>query len=329
MPACPTRCPDFYEITSPPVATDKILIVGGSVIDNYSNKVPSGVIRGFDIYTGALVWAWDAGAADENRRLEPGQTYTAGSPNSWSTSAADEQLGLVYVPLGEGANDQWGGDRTALEERYDSALVALDIATGKLRWSFQNVHHDLWDMDFPSQPSLVDLHAEQGVVPALYIPAKTGNIFVLDRRDGKLIVPAPETPVPQGPAAGRSPFAHAAVLRTQLPAAREPARVADVGRDDVRPTRLPHRVPPAALRRSVHAAFDAGNPGVPGRSRHVRVGRHRGGPGAPDRHRQPDGRAVRFEADPARRGQSRGPAAVAEARARRMARSRCTAPRSA
>nr|WP_294504828.1 membrane-bound PQQ-dependent dehydrogenase, glucose/quinate/shikimate family [uncultured Rhodopila sp.] len=198
----PDSVPGFYEITSPPVATDKILIVGGSVIDNYSNKVPSGVIRGFDIYTGDLIWAWDAGAADENRRLEPGQSYTAGSPNSWSISSADEQLGLVYVPLGEGADDDWGGDRTAREERFDSALVALDIATGKLRWSFQNVHHDLWDMDFPSQPSLVDLHTDQGVVPAVYIPAKTGNIFVLDRRDGKLIVPAPETPVPQGPAAG-------------------------------------------------------------------------------------------------------------------------------
>jgi quinoprotein glucose dehydrogenase len=198
----PNAVPGFYEITSPPVATDKILIVGGSVIDNYSTKVPSGVIRGFDIYTGALVWAWDAGAESENAIPGPGQTYTAGSPNSWSISSADEQLGLVYVPLGSAAADQWGGDRTPLQERYDSALVALDIATGKLRWSFQNVHHDLWDMDFPSQPSLVDLRSDQGVVPAVYIPAKTGDIFVLDRRDGKPIVSAPETPVPQGPAPG-------------------------------------------------------------------------------------------------------------------------------
>jgi quinoprotein glucose dehydrogenase len=198
----PYATPGFYEITSPPVATDKILVVGGSVIDNYSDKDPSGVIRGFDIYTGDLVWAWDAGNPDPNAKLTGEQTYTPGSPNSWIVSSADEKLGLVYVPLGEGADDDWGGNRTAAEERYDSALVALDIATGKLRWSFQNVHHDLWDMDFPSQPSLVDVQTEQGVVPAVYIPAKTGNIFVLDRRDGRLIVPAPETPVPQGAAPG-------------------------------------------------------------------------------------------------------------------------------
>ncbi len=192
----------FYEITSPPVVTDKILIVGGSVIDNYTTKEPSGVICGFDVYSGALVWAWDAGNLNENEIPTGDHTYTPGSPNSWTTSAADEQLGLVYVPLGEGAADQWGGDRTPVEERYDSALVALDIATGKLRWSYQNVHHDLWDMDFPSQPSLVDLRTAQGTVPAIYVPAKTGDIFVLDRRTGTLLVPAPETPVPQGPAAG-------------------------------------------------------------------------------------------------------------------------------
>jgi quinoprotein glucose dehydrogenase len=198
----PNATPGFYEITSPPVATDKILVVGGSVIDNYSTKEPSGVIRGFDIYSGALVWAWDSGNANENQLPSATHEYTADSPNSWSISAADEQLGLVYVPLGSGDPDQWGGNRTPLEERYDSALVALDIATGKLRWSYQNVHHDLWDMDFPSQPSLVDLQTAGGAVPAIYLPAKTGNIFVLDRRTGKLLVPAPEKPVPQGPAAG-------------------------------------------------------------------------------------------------------------------------------
>ncbi|MET4234501.1 quinoprotein glucose dehydrogenase [Bradyrhizobium sp. LA6.10] len=192
----------FYEGTSPPVVTDKVLIVGGAVIDNYSDRVPSGVIRGFDIYSGRLIWAFDAGNPDPNEMPSASHHFTAGSPNSWSISAIDENLGLVYVPLGSSSPDIWGGGRSPEKERYDSALVALDIMTGKLRWSFQNVHHDLWDMDMPSQPSLLDLRSNNGVTAAIYIPAKTGDIFVLDRRDGHQLVPAPEKPVPQGAAPG-------------------------------------------------------------------------------------------------------------------------------
>lgn len=194
--------PGFYEGTSPPVVTDKILVMGGSIIDNYSKRVPSGVVRGFDVYSGKLIWVFDAGNHDPNEMPSPTHHFTAGSPNMWAPAVADEKLGLVYLPLGTGADDIWGGNRTPDEERYDSALVAVDLATGKLRWSFQNVHHDLWDMDVPAQPSLADISTPNGVEPVIYVPAKTGNIFVLDRRDGHLVVPAPERPVPQGPAPG-------------------------------------------------------------------------------------------------------------------------------
>jgi quinoprotein glucose dehydrogenase len=192
----------LYEGTSPPAVTDKVLIVGGAVIDNYSIHVPSGVIRGFDIYSGRLLWVFDAGNPDPNQMPSPDHHFTEGSPNSWSVSAVDEKLGLVYVPLGSSATDIWAGLRTPAEERWDSALVALDIATGKLRWAFQNVHHNLWDMDLPSQPSLVDVPGPDSVIPEIYIPAKTGDIFVLDRRDGHPIVPIREQPVPQGAAPG-------------------------------------------------------------------------------------------------------------------------------
>jgi quinoprotein glucose dehydrogenase len=192
----------FYEPTSPPVISDKILVVAGAVIDNYSTEEPSGVIRGFDIHTGMLVWAWDSGAQDENALPSATHRYTNNSPNSWMTASYDAKLGLVYLPMGVQTPDIWGGNRSDLAERYSSALVALDINTGKRAWSYQTVHHDLWDMDLPSQPTLVDLPTADGIVPAVIQPAKSGNLFVLDRRTGQPIVPAPERPVPQGAAPG-------------------------------------------------------------------------------------------------------------------------------
>jgi quinoprotein glucose dehydrogenase len=192
----------FYEPTSPPVVSERILVVAGAVIDNYSTHVPSGVIRGFDIHTGRLVWAWDPGAEDENALSSATHTYTNNSPNSWMTASYDAQLGLVYIPMGSPSPDIWGGNRKPLVERYSSALVALDINTGKRAWSYQTVHHDLWDMDLPAQPTLLDVETAHGRVPAVVQPTKTGNLFVLDRRNGQLIVPAPERPVPQGAAPG-------------------------------------------------------------------------------------------------------------------------------
>ena len=198
----PYETAGFYEGTSPPAVGSQVIVMGGSVIDNWSKNVPSGAIRGLDVYSGKLLWVFDAGNHDPNEMPSATHQLTAGSPNSWAPSVIDENLGMVYVPLGTGADDIWGGNRTPDEERYDSALVALDLKTGKLIWSFQNVHHDLWDMDVPAQPSLADVQTKDGVVPAIYAPAKTGNIFVLDRRNGHLIVPAPETPVPQTAAPG-------------------------------------------------------------------------------------------------------------------------------
>lgn len=198
----PYETAGFYEGTSPPAVARQVVVVGGAVIDNWSNKVPSGAVRGYDVYSGKLLWVFDAGNHDPNEMPSATHQLTAGSPNSWAPSALDETLGMVYVPLGEGADDIWGGHRTPDEERYDSALVALDLKTGKLIWHYQNVHHDLWDMDVPAQPSLADVQTAKGVVPALYMPTKSGSIFVLDRRTGQLIVPAPEIPVPQDAAAG-------------------------------------------------------------------------------------------------------------------------------
>ena len=75
----------------------------------------------------------------------------------WSLTSADEELGLIYVPTGNGTPDYFGGHRTEAMDQYASSIVALDAGTGRVRWSFQTTHHDIWDYDVPSQPTLVDI----------------------------------------------------------------------------------------------------------------------------------------------------------------------------
>ena len=198
----PNLNPGSYYSTSPVVVTNKLVIVGGTVLDNVSTREESGVVRAFDIETGALVWNWDSGNPDATTPIAPGGQYTANSPNSWSIASVDESLGLVYLPMGNQPPDQWGGHRSPAVEKYSSSIVALDLATGQVRWVFQTVHHDLWDYDVPSQPTLVDLNVNGSTVPALVQPTKQGELFVLDRRTGKPLLPVDEQPAPQGAAAG-------------------------------------------------------------------------------------------------------------------------------
>ncbi|MGO7902165.1 membrane-bound PQQ-dependent dehydrogenase, glucose/quinate/shikimate family [Rhizobium leguminosarum] len=193
----------YYYSTSPPVAVAGKIIVGGAVNDNYSTEEQSGVIRAFDINTGALVWNWDSGNPDVTTPITGDQTYTTNSPNSWSVFSVDEALGMVYIPLGNQVPDQIGINRSDNVEKFSSSIVALDIATGQMRWVRQTVHHDLWDMDVPAQPALIDLTKQDGtVVPALVGPTKQGDIYVLDRRNGEPIIPVKEIPAPGGAVSG-------------------------------------------------------------------------------------------------------------------------------
>ncbi|PDT05373.1 membrane-bound PQQ-dependent dehydrogenase, glucose/quinate/shikimate family [Rhizobium chutanense] len=193
----------YYYSTSPPVAVAGKIIVGGAVNDNYSTEEQSGVIRAFDINSGALIWNWDSGNPDVTTPIADGQTYTTNSPNSWSVFSVDEALGMVYIPLGNQVPDQLGIGRSDNVEKFSSSIVALDIATGQLRWVRQTVHHDLWDMDVPAQPVLIDLTKQDGtVVPALVGPTKQGDLYVLDRRSGEPIIPVKEIPAPGGAITG-------------------------------------------------------------------------------------------------------------------------------
>jgi quinoprotein glucose dehydrogenase len=194
----PFPYPGGYNPTSPPVVTGTTIVIAGSVTDNYSSQEPSGVIRGYDVNTGKLLWIFDTGAADPNAMPAPQQTFVANSPNAWAPLAYDSKLDVVYVPTGVGTPDIWGGDRSELKERYANAVLALNASSGKLLWHFQTTHHDLWDMDVPSQPTLADIKTASGqTVPAVYVTTKTGNVFVLDRRNGQAIVPIHEKAVPQ------------------------------------------------------------------------------------------------------------------------------------
>ena len=187
-----------YTLTSPGVVIDGKIVVGSAIADNYATDMPSGVVRAFDVLTGALSWAWDMGDPGNSAGPPPGKTYTRSTPNVWTVMSADEALGLVYLPLGNPSPDHLGADRRPFDERFGSSLVALDATTGALRWSFQTVHHDIWDYDLPAQPTLVDISTPGGTRPALILPTKQGDIFVLDRTSGRPIFPVTEVPVPGG-----------------------------------------------------------------------------------------------------------------------------------
>ncbi|MBO0133087.1 glucose/quinate/shikimate family membrane-bound PQQ-dependent dehydrogenase [Agrobacterium burrii] len=188
----------YYYSTSPPVIAAGKIIIGGAVNDNYSTQEQSGVIRAFDVNSGALIWNWDSGNPEKTEPIAAGETYTTNSPNSWSVLSYDEGLGLVYVPLGNQVPDQLGMGRSENVEKYSSSIVALDINTGKDRWVRQTVHHDLWDMDVPAQPVLLDITKDGQSVPALVGPTKQGDIYVLDRRTGEPLLPITEEPAPGG-----------------------------------------------------------------------------------------------------------------------------------
>ncbi|MFA6116759.1 MAG: membrane-bound PQQ-dependent dehydrogenase, glucose/quinate/shikimate family [Sphingomonas sp.] len=183
--------------TSPPTIVNGVAVIGAYVADNQATKVPPGVIRGYDAVTGKIRWAFDPGRPNDQRPLPPGQNYTPSTPNSWTLFSGDDALGLVYIPMGNGSPDFVGGQRSPETERVTSSLVALDGATGAVRWTFQAVRHDLWDYDLAAQPVLVDFPTGNGTTPGLILPTKTGQLFVLDRRTGKPLIKVEERQVPR------------------------------------------------------------------------------------------------------------------------------------
>jgi quinoprotein glucose dehydrogenase len=190
--------PGFYSVTSPPTIVRGIAVVGAQVLDNQRRDAPSGVVRGYDAVTGELAWAWDLARPGETGAPAEGEAYTRGTPNMWTTATGDETLGYVYLPLGNSAVDYYGATRSEVENEYATSLVAIDVTTGRDVWHFQTVRYDIWDYDLGSQGTLVDFPQEGGSVPALILPSKQGDIYVLDRRTGEPLTDVEEREVPQG-----------------------------------------------------------------------------------------------------------------------------------
>ena len=197
-PGMGTMAPDAALPTSPPTIVNGVVVVGQSISDYGSFDAPSGVIRGYDALSGELLWAWDAGRPGQTQ-LKPGETYTRDTPNAWGVFSGDEALGLVYVGTGNSPPDYFAGYRSPIADEFTDSIVAIEVATGLVRWTFRTVNHDLWDYDLAAQPVAVDL---PGGEPALIVPTKRGQIFVLDRRTGRPIDPVVQRRVPQGAVAG-------------------------------------------------------------------------------------------------------------------------------
>lgn len=192
----------YYYVTSAPTIVRGNVVLGGWVLDGQYVGEPSGVIRAFDAETGDFAWAWDMDRPGETGLPAEGEVFSTGTPNSWGPMSGDEDLGLVFLPVGNSTPDYWGAHRSEASEKYASSIVALDAESGALRWSFQTVHHDLWDYDVSAQPTQVDLEMDGKLVPVVIQGTKQGQVFVLDRRTGEPVTEVEERAVAQLPAKG-------------------------------------------------------------------------------------------------------------------------------
>lgn len=184
--------PGQMQFSSAPIVSRGVVVVGSSIDDNQRVDEVRGTVHAFDAMTGAAKWSFDP---------VQGQDVRAGASNVWAPISADDARGLVYLPTSSPSPDFWGGYRTG-DSKYSNAVVALKIETGAVAWSFQASHHDVWDYDVASQPTLGKVTYRGKTVDAVLQATKQGLLFTLDRETGRPIIPVEERKVPQGGAPG-------------------------------------------------------------------------------------------------------------------------------
>ncbi|MFY0650691.1 MAG: PQQ-binding-like beta-propeller repeat protein [Cyclobacteriaceae bacterium] len=193
--------------TSPGVVYENIFIVGSSVKEG-GNGLP-GTIRAFDVITGELLWAFHTvpKPGEVGYDTWPENAYReVGGANSWGGLSVDETRGVVYFGTGSPTSDFYGGNREG-QNLFGNCIVALDAKTGRLKWYYQTIHHDLWDRDHPCQPNLTSIAYDGKVVDILVQTTKDGLVYVLNREDGTPIFPVEEVSVPtENALPGESPW---------------------------------------------------------------------------------------------------------------------------
>ncbi len=186
----------FAALTTPGVIYKDMIIVGFRAPE--TKPALRGDIRAYDVRTGALRWIFHTvprpGEAGYDTWPKNAWKYT-GAANDWAGMAIDARRGIVYAPTGSAVDDFYGGDRLG-NDLFADTLLALDANTGKRLWDFQGVHHDIWDRDFPSPPSLVTVKMKGQRIDAVAQTTKQGFLYLFDRTTGQPLYSVVETPFP-------------------------------------------------------------------------------------------------------------------------------------
>jgi quinoprotein glucose dehydrogenase len=217
-----------YEVTSPPAVIGDTVVVGSAIQDGATTGEPSGEVRAYDAITGRLRWSWDPIPQDPSAvgadTWKNGSAARTGAANAWTVLVSDPERNLVFVPTSSPSPDYYGGERLG-DNLFANSVVALRANSGERVWSFQTVHHDLWDYDVASPPILFDWHNDGRSIAAIGIASKTGHLFVLDRETGRPLIPVTERPVPKSDVPGEQasptqpfPAAPPSLARTHLAA---------------------------------------------------------------------------------------------------------------